>query len=465
MTGFSDELAAFRARTPDPGYRALILLGTRQATTAALLLGTLCVERVAFLLTDATRDMPAQAAALLGGSTDGWLSLPGDHSATLSVYQGLRQLIERWADLDRSTIAVDVTGGLKPMSVGVEKAAHLLGLPTIYIESDYGPGPDGRFGPIAGTQRLIIPPNPYAVFGDLEAVQAQEQYRQHDYAVAARIFRTLAVRVAAPDPASAPVLAVLGARYTALAELAELYAAWDVLDFTQALEHASRLLALPLDSLPELAPYVARLAEQHAMLGRLVDVSASVVRRDDQARQTLADADAMLPLLGTLHAAALRRAAQGRYDFAALFRYRCLELISQHRLASYGILCNRPDYRTVGIAPAELRERFAAVQQSVGRKDLKKLPERNIALFDGYMVLMALDDPLVRGYMIQQIEQRSSARNLSVLAHGYQLIGQAEYNQFAAVVDAILDRLFTQVLARPRAAWEQAVQFVNPFGA
>lgn len=45
----------------------------------------------------------------------------------------------------------------------------------------------------------------------------------------------------------------------------------------------------------------------------------------------------MLALLGSLYANALRREAQGRYDVAALLLYRCLELMSQRRLAGLGI--------------------------------------------------------------------------------------------------------------------------------
>jgi hypothetical protein len=103
------------------------------------------------------------------------------------------------------------------------------------------------------------------------------------------------------------------------------------------------------------------------------------------------------------------------------------------------------------------------VQQRVGRKDLKKLPERNIALFDGYMILAALDDPLVRGYDLTRIEERTMARNQSVLAHGYRLIGSTEYTDFATVVDEILDRLFIQVLACPRMDWETRTRFIDPF--
>ncbi len=446
---FSEELAAFRARTIDPGYAALIVLGTRQATTAALLLGTLAVERVAFLLTDDTRKMPGDVAALLGRTTDGWLQPDGDHSTTLDVYRGLRRVLDAWPDVERARIAVDVTGGLKPMSVGVEKAAHVLGLQTIYVQSDYGKLPDGRFGPVAGTQRLVIPPDPYAVFGDLEAAEARRLYHAHDYAGAQRGFAELATRVPGTD----------GLRYADLARLAAVYAAWDVLDFPAALAYADALLAQPLAA-SELAPHTATLARQRTMLRELDTVARSVVGRGAVAVQTLASPAAMLPLLGTLHTNALRRAAQGRYDFAALFRYRCLELISQHRLASYGLLANAPQFDVLA-EKAQVSERFQQQQRDAGRTAVRGLGKlRVVGMFDGYMLLAALDDPLVRDFPIRQIEERSQARNTSVLAHGYRLIGEAEYVQFAAVVDAVLDRLFGAVLGQPRAAWEQDATFV-----
>jgi hypothetical protein len=70
------------------------------------------------------------------------------------------------------------------------------------------------------------------------------------------------------------------------------------------------------------------------------------------------------------------------------------------------------------------------------------------------MLLAALDDPLVRGYLIKQIEERSHARNTSVLAHGYRLIDQQEYSSFAGVVEAMIDRLFAEMLHQPCSAWE-----------
>src|SRR5689334_4755590 len=129
---FSDELAAFRQRTHDPGYRALIILGTRQATTAALLIGTLQLDRVGFLLTDESADMPEAVAALLELDAAVWERQPLKGMSTTEVYEALKALLDRWHDLPRESIAADVTGGTKPMTVGLAKAAHVLNLPTLY---------------------------------------------------------------------------------------------------------------------------------------------------------------------------------------------------------------------------------------------------------------------------------------------------------------------------------------------
>lgn len=426
MMRFEDQLAAFRVRTTNPGYSALILLGTGQATTAALLLGTLSLSHVAFLLTDATRELPQQVAALLSCSADEWLCLPGDHSTTLSVYQGLRRLMERWQDLPRTTIAVDVTGGLKPMSVGVEKAAHLLELATLYIESDYGASPDGRFGPIPGTQRLVLPEDPYLVFGDLEAAEARRLYSSHDYAGAQRLYATLAARV--PPPAST--------RYATLAELAGAYAAWDAFDLPEA--HATLARLREMDAREQWAPdALARIEWQHAALARL---NSAHVRLNDTPFAILAnDPEAVLALLGSLYANALRREAQGRYDVAALLLYRCLELMSQRRLAGLGI-----------DADAE-----------------------RITLMKGYGLLETRRDPLVwspagsaqgQPRLLDRIRATTAARNKSMLAHGFRLIRrEQEYLPFRAVVDDVFDRFFAaeQVsvhLGLERAAWHAMFQ-------
>src|SRR5207253_7609317 len=132
---------------------------------------------------------------------------------------------------------------------------------------------------------------------------------------------------------------------------------------------------------------------------------------------------------------------------------------SQHRLATYGLWTNRTDYRALSLPKAQLSAAFQDCQRAIGRTQPKGLPD-SITLFDGYMVLAALDDPLVRGYAITRIEERSKARNQSVLAHGYRLIDSVEYAEFAEVVDEIVDRLFAHVLEQPRATWEAELRFI-----
>ncbi|RMF46736.1 MAG: TIGR02710 family CRISPR-associated protein, partial [Bacteroidetes bacterium] len=117
---FNEELRLFRERAANRRATALILAGTRQTDTAALLLATLHPQRVAFLLTDETRDFPERVAAQIGLSPDPqWLRTTAHYTDINQVYRELRTIIDRWADLPREQILVDLTGGTKIMSVGL----------------------------------------------------------------------------------------------------------------------------------------------------------------------------------------------------------------------------------------------------------------------------------------------------------------------------------------------------------
>ncbi len=143
-------------------------------------------------------------------------------------------------------------------------------------------------------------------------------------------------------------------------------------------------------------------------------------------------------------------------------RYRCLELLSQQRLATYGVWTAEPSFDNV-------RERFPALEdlyqkaqrdQGFHRQYPLPSPDRSIGLFDGYMLLQALGDPLVRDWNIGDIRQRSYARNTSILAHGFRPISQQEYTQFADIVEGLLDR-FLVLIRRSRQQWEHVHRFVS----
>ncbi|MCX7860499.1 MAG: TIGR02710 family CRISPR-associated CARF protein [Chloroflexus sp.] len=445
---FSEQLRLFRERVGDRRAAALILTGTGQTDTAALLLAALQPQRVAFLLTPETSTFPERVAQQIGQSPDlNWLRKTVSYTDINQVYRELRAIIEEWSAVPRADILVDLTGGTKMMSVGLAKAAYVLGLGTIYIESDYQ-----QNRPVPGTQRLLDPPDPYEVFGDLEANEAARAFNAHDYPSAARIYADLARRVPEPDRAT----------YAALAQLAQAYIYWEAFDLNAADQTLQRLLAQPL---PEpLRSQAAVLQQQQKALASLVQTIRAMAQ-PAKALATLANLDAVLPLLGSLHANALRREAQQRYDTAALLRYRCLELMSQHRLATHGVLAEEPDLDALKRRVPDLDQRYRRIERAAGFRERGLQPNPNgtynpITLLNGYMLLAALGDPLMQRVQPADIRNRSRARNHSILAHGFRQIAAAEYRDFVTVVEQLLDQFFA-IGQRSRNEWEGLYRFVT----
>lgn len=445
---FDEEKRLFLERSGDQRgrFKALIIPGTRQPTTAALLISAFEPERVAFLLTNETMNMPDDIAQLIHCSREGWFIPPGDHSDTKNIYLGMKQVLIAWSDIAPSDIAADVTGGMKPMSVGIEKAAHIWNVTTLYVKSEYG-----KDGLIRGSQELVIPDDPYTVFGDMKAAEAQRLYADHDYEGAQRIFADLAKRVPEPEKS----------RYATYAALAHGYAAWDVFNWNEAKAALADVLN-SLNSCDALHAERPRLEAQLAMVHQLDADNADLLRKETLL-PVLRNMDRVLPLLGTLYANAQRRAAQGRFDVAAMFLYRCLELMSQHRLATWGLRTEEPDYRPLRRKIPDIDARYQRVEE-VLFDNTRGIPhwKRGITLFNGYMLLTALDDPLVQGYDITSFRERIAARNTSMLAHGFRLIEEQEYSLFREVVDEMLPRFF-QVCKRDQSKWEHNCTFLPLF--
>ncbi len=443
---FSEQLQRFRERVGNRRAEALILAGSRQEDTAALLIGALQPNRVAFLLTPETYDFLRKVATKLGREPDQrWISRTAHYTDVTQVYRELRAVIEEWSDLNRDQILVDLTAGTKPMTVGLAKAAYVLGLGAIYIESDYE-----QNQVVPGSQRLIDPSDPYEVFGDLEAAQARRLFNAHDYVNSERIYRDLAQRVKENKG------------YEQLALLARAYAQWDTFDLAAAAETMAQLLAQSL--ITELRVQQPLLEAQRDAIKRLLS-TMQAMNNSHTALSTLANSDAILPLLGSLHANALRREAQRRYDTAALLHYRSLELMSQHRLATHGVLAERPDLGRLKQRQPQLENEYRAVERLLGFRERGLQPNRDgqynpITLLNGYMLLKALKDPLVRSINLADIQNRVSVRNKSILAHGFRQITETEYRDFVSVVEQVLDQFFITAKHR-RKDWEEQYQFVK----
>ncbi len=443
---FSVQLQRFRERVGNRQAVALILAGSRQEDTAALLINALQPKRVAFLLTPETRDFLEKVAAKLDREPDPkWSKRIAHYTDVNQVYRELRAVIEEWSDLDRGQILVDLTAGTKPMTVGLAKAAYVLSLGAIYIESDYE---QNRVVP--GSQRLIDPSDPYEVFGDLDAAKARDLFNAHNYVNAEHMYRNLAQRVKENKD------------YEQLALLARAYTQWDTFDLVTAAETMGQLLAQPL--IDKLRVQQRLLEAQRDAINRLIS-TIQAMRHSNTALSTLADAHAILPLLGSLHANALRREAQQQYDTAALLRYRSLELMSQHRLATHGVLAERPDLDRLKQQQSQLEDEYRAVERSLGFQERGLQPNRDgkynpITLLNGYMLLKALNDPLVQSINLADIQNRVRVRNQSILAHGFRQITETEYRDFVSVVEQVLDQFFT-IIAQKREDWEKLYRFIE----
>lgn len=361
------------------------------------------------------------------------------------LYHVIKETIK--SDLNPSNhnphIAVDITGGTKVMSVAAAMAISFVEGHLFYIKSRALRGNIQERA--AGTEEAKRLNDPYLVFGDIKREQAKELYRQHDYLGAARIFDELAGRIT-PSQGDKQ-----------WAKLAQAYAAWDAFDLKQAHKLMQSLIRLLRHTSSIRNTDQKTLKQQALILKELYRIASDVTR--GTSLDILKDVEHVLRLLGSLYQNALRRETSGRYDMAALLLYRCLELMSQRRLATYNINPSRPQYDQTGIYRRDLNNKY---QEIIGRyfRNPSNLPNNNISLFNGYVILEALEDVIVNRDIISRIRERVQMRNQSILAHGFRLITKHEYTEFKAVVDELLIRFF-QAEGHNQDKWLKAYKFIE----
>ncbi len=365
-----------------------------------------------------------------------------DATDTISVYRAVKQVYERYAG---RRIAVDITGGTKAMSVGVAMAGSIIGADSIYIESKFDKDIQDR---LPGSEKPDLLPDPYTTLGDIQRQRAAGFYANHDYSTAQELFDELARRVQPPQGDAA------------WAQLCAAYLAWDSFNLGHARQVLTRVLAMtdqPV-SLVEVAP---RLHDQIQALQRVQTlIEDRRPERDERdtwngAHSYNAALNAFVPrqikhlttrdiapaLLSMLYTNALRREHQQRLDTAAMLLYRCLELMSQQRLARKGVLTEFPrdGIATLRQTCADLNERYARALRVVRPDGRTDFPKGKLTLFEGYILLCALEDPFALQCNISRIQDQIDIRNQSILAHGFSFITRREYQAFKRTVTEVID--------------------------
>jgi len=130
---------------------------------------------------------------------------------------------------------------------------------------------------------------------------------------------------------------------------------------------------------------------------------------------------ASFPLVCDLIANARRRAEEGRFDDAVARLYRAIEALGQARLSEeYDIDPSRAPLEKI---PEEARDRWKAQVQDGHVK---------LSLQDDYALLLVLDDELGKRFansiLADPEKSLLTARNNSILAHGFQPVGEKVFN-------------------------------------
>ncbi len=320
---------------------------------------------------------------------------PTDHG---EIYARLRERIG-----DEGDHIVDVTGGKKVMSATAAQVAWELNLPLCYVESPkYNPQ---IRRPDPGCEELIVLPNPSEERARLLRRRAVETFGQRRFAPAAEAFGE-SRRFQADNSFDNLGYA-----------LARCYTAWADLD-RGALADRCRELRGRLEE-----PRIRRLLPARMAMSSHLKALEAVAAGEE------------LPLLATFFELGDIYERQGRADFAVLLVYRAMEALVDYALrrATGGrFLRHDPDWSLFG-DEAKLRADYVELSHRIGRRGAESLPDR-VGFIGGFAVLclttsLAQDMPtsLSKPKLVARYKGLAELRNRSILAHGTQSLGEAEY--------------------------------------
>lgn len=369
-------------------------LGTSPEATTLAALGLGAAE-VYVLHTPESRRYLEQLQRDLGRSV---YPIEIDKSDVTRLYQAVGEQVRKHPD---KRIALDLTSGTKAMSAGMAAAGYFLqrvypSLRVAYVDNDVFDAALRK--PVAGTEKLILLPNPHEVLGDLDEHLAQELYKAREFGKAADRFNTLKRKTGQGG-------------FDLYAAACEMYQRWYALDFEGALKNAQRLLEfLGQDAYRNhsLARHAGRLKEQKEGLEAIVTLLRS---------QNLSDPKGALWLTATLVQLGDER-KERQPVLAALYYYRSLELTLQHRLAQQGRDADNPS-----LSEEEQQAMRAYLGRWLGQKPEEIRLYNKLGLLENVALLRHLGDSSVEfpDSEMQGNQGVLKGRNKSLLIHGLEI--------------------------------------------
>lgn len=389
------------------------------------------------------------------------------------IYMEIKHAFLDWGQPQK--LYIDFTGGTKAMSAAAAMAGAMINVQLLYVGSnEYLP--DFR-KPKPGSETLFYITNPLEVFGDLEIEKAFTLFSQYNYAGAREKLAELKENI--PDP---NIRQQLNFVYL----LANVYEAWDALDFPRAYAYITRLnRELKRDRRMHgqflMMDMVELLEEQERILEPLNELS--VLIRDKKQMQILTSSRHMVPLMFTMLQNAAIREAQEKYDMATLLLYRLLEMIEQRRLARYNLYVSKMDYLQIrpdrekhpewaGLEAKELlgiiKERYSDIKAKIFGKTGNAYMAEQVSLLDGFMILAALDDEISSGGSgnptdkLKRIRSMVYLRNNSIFAHGLGPVGKENFEKFKMFVTELF-REFCMLEEIDYTGYSKKINWITPF--
>jgi len=324
-------------------------------------------------------------------------------------------------------VIVDFTGGTKCMSAALSLVSRRWPCAFSYVGGTERT--KGGIGIVVSDKEDIrVTQNPWNALGYQAIEDACLLFDQHAFMPAANLLAE--ARKAADDNAVRRSLSTFH-------QLCEGYGLWDRFQHKDAVQRIANVLKNVTD-------LQAVLGSNHS------EAVVRVVRQHQQALQQLLAQPRSRAMVADLLVNARRRQHEGRYDDSVARLYRAIESIAQLALAERHKIPSTDDVALERV-PASLRARWAP------RAENGKLL---LGLQDAYVLLDELGDSLGKSFTDLGLNdpQRSplTARNQSILAHGFQPVGRNVFDQLWSAAATLGGFTETELPTFPRLAEPEA---------
>lgn len=377
-------------------------------------------ERVMFFHSEQTRaSIKAALDSVAGGglrippgcTEQTVLSDPQDLQQTLRELRALDQHVQSWWQRGENyAIVVDFTGGTKVMSAALALVARRWKCTFAYVGGQER-NKDGVGAVVTGREQQFSQLNPWDALGYQSVESAVAVFNNGGYAAAAALLDGALRNTDAPE---------VKRELSTLKAVVDAYAAWDRFEH----KSAAQRFADALKNRNDLTVMFAH--EAQSLIQRLECHRGRVERLASQKEPTT---EWVTDLLHN----ACRRAGEHRFDDAVARLYRAIEALAQVRL--------REQHRIPDTADVSLEQLPCALHAAWSNRGANGRHFK-LGLQDTYCALEEFGDELGRQFFELGLAdvQKSPlvARNQSILAHGFQPVGQAVYDELFGKLSVLM---------------------------